>query len=79
MFHIAEYARPELYAVAERQRVRMRRAFFWARQNVQASQDDFCATAAIAVGQCVGASRKRQVNRDADNFRNRVEWRKSVE
>src|SRR5438132_7794712 len=44
VFHITKNAWPELYAVAERQRISMRRTLFGTREDVQASQNDFCTT-----------------------------------
>src|ERR1035441_6490725 len=46
-FHIGQNARPELHAIADGQRVRMRRALFWTREDVQSAQHDFASAAAL--------------------------------
>ena len=70
---------PELHAVAERERVGVRRAFVRARKNVQPSENHLRAPSAIPVRQFIGPPRESQMHGDADDLRHRPKWRSSIE
>ena len=78
-FHVAKNARPELHAVAQRERIGVRRAFVGARQHVQSAEDHLRAASAVPVGKFVGPACKGQMHRDADHLRQGLEWRTAIE
>src|SRR5436305_6231755 len=61
-FNVAQNARPELYAIAQSQRIRVRRALVGTREHVQAAENYFCSAGTIPVGQFIGAPREGQMH-----------------
>ncbi len=76
---VAQNPRPELHAVAEGQRIRVRRAFLGTGQNVQAAEDHFRSPGTVPVGQLESAPREGQMHGDADHLRHREKRRPAVE
>jgi hypothetical protein len=76
---VAQDARPQLHAFAERERVGMRSCFAGTRQHVQTAQHDDRTMSAIERGELVGARREGQVHRDGDDLRERIDRRRPLQ
>src|ERR1039457_5340566 len=66
-FNVMQNFRPELYAVADGNGIRMESAFLRARLHVHSAEHNLAATRAIPVRQFVSPLRKSQMHGDADN------------
>ena len=75
-FHVCEDVRPQLHAIADRQRVGVGSAFVGARDHVQASQGHFGAASPKPSRQLECALCKRQMDGYANHFRRWIRrWR----
>jgi hypothetical protein len=79
LLDVGEDSRPEPDAVSERKRVGVRGAFLRAGEDMQAAQDHLAAAVAIPAGEVEGAAGEGEVDRDADDFGERVGGRAAVE
>ncbi len=76
---IAQDARPELHAVAKRERVRVRSAFVGTRQHMKSAQDHLRSARAIPIGERECPLGEREMNGDPHDLRHGLERRTSVE
>ena len=76
---VAEDLRPDLDALADRQRVGVRRGLLRAGQHMQPAEDDLRPALAVPARQLVGPLGERQVDRDPDDLRERLPRRRTLQ
>ncbi len=76
---VAEERAPDLHALADDERVGVRRALLRARDDVQAAEDDLRAAFAVPARECEGAPGEGQVDGDADDLREGVGGRRALQ
>ena len=75
-FNVAQDARPKLHAIAERQRIGMRRTLLGTRQHVQSAQHHLAPAPRYHRAKFKRPLRERQMHRDPHNFRHGLAGRR---